>query len=169
MNELKKYATYIGYVGCLLLSIGVFLPFVSVNYIIENYNIRLIQVGGEIILLLSVTTSVLIFFKKGKVTLISTILSLILLLYDMFNIGMMDEYSEYINYNLGLYFMFIGIILCIIYAFTFKKCLIVTQANESKHSTSNNALNKTFKHCPNCGKKSPASADVCYKCGKQLK
>jgi ribosomal protein L40E len=65
--------------------------------------------------------------------------------------------------------MFIGIILCIIYAFTFKKCLIVTQANESKHSTSNNALNKTFKHCPNCGKKSPASADVCYKCGKQLK
>ena len=69
MEKLAKYRVFIGIGGCLLAIIGCFLPWASVLGISVNF----IDGDGKILLVCAIVSAILIYFKKDKFSLISSV------------------------------------------------------------------------------------------------
>lgn len=120
MKYIKKYHKCIGLLGCILIIVSCFLPFIkySILNILDTNNF--VQGDGKLIIAICIITILLIIFNKDKISLIPTtsitlvlIQNIISINKDIKNIGDLG----YIHFRIGFYLMIIGIIICFIFPF----------------------------------------------------
>lgn len=119
MENIKKHSKIIGWVGCAIMFIAVFLPFATTNVFGLSVNVNFIEGDGTFVLIASIITAILIFFNKAKLSLISTAVALFVTLYDGINV--LSDGEGLVSLGIGFYLIIIGVILSGVYAFTFKE------------------------------------------------
>lgn len=119
MENVKKHSKIIGWVGCAIMFIAVFLPFATTNVFGLSVNVNFIEGDGTFVLIASIITAILIFFNKAKLSLISTAVALFVTLYDGINV--LSDGEGLVSLGIGFYLIIIGVILSGVYAFTFKE------------------------------------------------
>lgn len=144
MEQLKEKLTktkLLGIIGAALTIIGVFLPFATVSASILGYkasqSVNFIEGDGVFVLILTIVALLMIFadvlankvaffgkLTKAKLVLIPTVISIIILIYDMANAG--DVTGSYggivkVSYGIGTWIMWIGLIATAVYPFIYKK------------------------------------------------
>lgn len=143
MEKLTK-TKLLGIIGAIVTIVGLFLPFATVTAkafgIKHSESVTYIQADGIFVLILTIITLLMIFsdkladkvafFKKlsnEKLVLIPTILSIIILIFDMVNasstIGDVSSslVSAEVSYGIGLCVLWIGLIATAIFPFIYKK------------------------------------------------
>lgn len=129
MDKLKKYVKYLGYVGCGLIIIGLFLPLVKATITLFGYsastNVSYISSGdGKVLLGVTILAIVMMVIKKKKVNMSIIGFSTVLFIYDMINMGKVvgsSTYNAKISYGIGFYLLVLGLISCIAYVFLDKE------------------------------------------------
>lgn len=95
--------------AALVAILGCFLPFMGVSALGQSFSISLFQGGdGIILLVLLIAASALLYFKKYLVTLILSILSLLVIVFDFFNASQYARYGA--KHGLGAYLVLLGCI-----------------------------------------------------------
>lgn len=143
MEKLKN-TKLLGIIGAIVTIIGLFLPFATVTAkafgIKHSESVTYIQADGIFVLILTIITLLMIFsdklvdkvafFKKltnVKLVLIPTILSAIILIFDMINaadaIGDVSSslVKAEVSYGIGLWVLWIGLIATAVFPFLYKK------------------------------------------------
>lgn len=143
MEKLKN-TKLLGIIGAIVTIIGLFLPFATVTAkalgIKYSESVTYIQADGIFVLILTIITLLMIFsdklsekvafFKKlsnVKLVLIPTILSAIILIFDMANAASVigDASSSLVkaevSYGIGLWVLWIGLIATAVFPFLYKK------------------------------------------------
>ncbi len=113
MKKIKEMSNIIGLVGCGLIILGCFLPWVTVMGISINYIIG----DGQFVVGLTIVAVILIILKKGFWELIPTIISCILFINTTSKMLM----NVTRNFSVGFYLILIGLILTLIYPFLARK------------------------------------------------
>lgn len=139
MEKLTK-TKLLGIVGAIVTIIGVFLPFATVSANILGYkaseSVSFIEGDGIFVLILSIVALLMLFsnmlankvaffgkLSKPKLVLIPTVLSIIVLVYDMINAGeVVGELGGLVkvSYGIGTWVMWIGLIATAIFPFVYK-------------------------------------------------
>lgn len=170
MEFLQKNSKYIGYLGCILMLIGNFLPFVTVTVSIFGYSqsesVKFIDGDGMFVLIAAVVTAVLLYFKKDKLSLISTGIALAVTLYDISNAESMVGNTlglGNISYGIGFWAIIIGVILAM-------GCVLLNYLKDKNLKTEENPISdENFKFCSECGSKVKSTCKFCNHCGKEMK
>ena len=163
MEALKKNIKLIGFIGCAIMILGNFLPFVTAKASIlgvhasesqslftgENVILGIIALVIEIVLILMIRAD------KKKLTLIPVGIMLVFLLICKSSYSEADLGFASVKFGLGFYAILVGSIMCIVYAF-------VNGNNETKKVTNNT------KFCPKCGAKLTSTAKFCNNCGEEI-
>jgi hypothetical protein len=120
----NRNISILGIIGCVFILIGIFLPYLKVDLIFLNYSVSYIDGDGKIVLFAAVIALVLIVLNKGMFTLIPIGVATFVLTYDLLNFinkENLEKYGSYIKVGTGVYFMYIGFALTIIYTFLYSK------------------------------------------------
>ena len=107
MDAIKKYAKWIGLGGCLLVIIGVFLPFLGVSVGSYSNNISYMEASGRVLFITLAMAEILLFLKQEKYAIVPSAISLFFVIYD---IAKNSDYSV----KAGAYIMIVGIIIVIV-------------------------------------------------------
>lgn len=120
MNFIKKYRDIVGFIGCTIIIVSCFLPFITVSLFDLTETTNFFQRDGKLILAILLITIILIILKKDKISLIPTvsigfvyIQSICKILKDFKSI----ENFGYINFKIGFYLIIFGILITLIYPF----------------------------------------------------
>lgn len=100
----------LGYIGCAMAGLGLFLPFLNLLFVKINF----FEGDGKIVLFGLIICAIFIFMKKPKVTLISSLLCSGITLYDLINTLVKLEFSTLIQIEVGFYLIMLGLILIIV-------------------------------------------------------
>lgn len=154
MNKLKEYIAYVGYAGCALIIIGVFLPLVKFSISLFGYtsssSVNYFNGDGKILLGLIVASAVMIFLKKKKLFISGVAASLAVFIYDMIDISKTLGGSSYssssysMSLGAGFYLILLGFILCIGYFFFNKKEVSNESTVDYNQTFSNQNGNQSF-------------------------
>ena len=136
MLEKIKKTKILGIIGNIMIIISLYCNWATVKSTTINYSLKkqfVTTTDGALALALSIFSLVVIFsekispkFFKGltnvKLTLISSIVQLIILLNIIFSASKIQHTNEIVwNFGLGFYLMCIGVILSLIFPFIYKK------------------------------------------------
>ena len=100
----------LGYVGCIISGLGLFLPFLNLLFVKINF----FEGDGKIVLFGLIICAIFIFMKKPKITLISSLLCSGITLYDLINTLVKLEFNTLIQIEVGFYLIMLGLILIIV-------------------------------------------------------
>lgn len=100
----------LGYIGCAMAGLGLFLPFLNLLFVKINY----FEGDGKIVLFGLIICAIFIFMKKPKITLISSLLCSGITLYDLINTLVKLEFNTLIQIEVGFYLIMLGLILIIV-------------------------------------------------------
>ena len=100
----------LGYIGCIIAGLGLFLPFLNLLFVKINY----FEGDGKIILIGLIICVIFIFKKKPKGALISSLLCSGITLYDLIYILVKLEFNPLIQIEVGFYLIILGLILIIV-------------------------------------------------------
>ena len=110
MDFVKKNKFYIGLAGCALILIATFLPYATVSIFGLKQSVAYIEGWeGKLILALSITSGLLLWFKKEKYSLISTGLILLINLYGMINLKS-KGFGSLVNLGIAPWLILIGVV-----------------------------------------------------------
>lgn len=178
MELLKKYCNYIGIGGAILLLLGNFFEFCSINYSIlgvsQSETVKFIDGDGVFVAIAAVVAFFLVYARKGKWNLIPSGISAAIILYDINNVK--DNMSTIaslanaeIGYGLGFWVLLIGVAALILYSFLYNEndqTILSVFKKESNHST--NIQPEHVRYCGECGSPNGINTKFCTNCGKQL-
>lgn len=100
----------VGYIGCGVAGLGLFLPFLNFWLIKINY----FDGNGKIVLVGLILCAIFILSKQPIVTLVSSLLCIGITLYDLINILNKFEFNQLIQIEVGFYLIMLGLILIIV-------------------------------------------------------
>lgn len=100
----------LGYIGCAMAGLGLFLPFLNLLFVKINF----FEGDGKIVLIGLIICAIFIFMKKPIITLISSLLCSGITLYDLINTLVKLEFNTLIQIEVGFYLIMLGLILIII-------------------------------------------------------
>lgn len=180
-------------IGIVCLTAGTFLPYLKVSVWTYNYTLTLWNYWeGKVIIALTLASTLFIFrdwvekyapqlfnnnigklvdkYNNTKYSLVPTILIALLALYLLSDI---DVSSKYLNYGIGFWIIWIGIISLVGHAVLYKKQNIQSVQNNINsvpniETNQPNQDNTGIKYCPNCGTKLNENADTCFGCGNKF-
>lgn len=113
-NYVFKMDELIYYISSIVTILACFFPFVSASAFGTSLNIAYISGDGILVIILIIVAAVLLYLKKSLVTLILSILSLIVILFDFFNASKVTSLGA--SYGLGAYLLFIAGIVNVVMA-----------------------------------------------------
>lgn len=117
MEFLKKYGKFIGIGAMILTIIGLFLPIAKVSSSLLTLTVSFIQGDGIIVIILTIISIILFLCNKIIPTLILTIISLGITLYDSINVSRLFKSSnELVNvgFGIGFYMILIGLLITLV-------------------------------------------------------
>ncbi len=100
----------IGYIGCIIAGLGLFLPFLEVLTIGVNF----IEGDGKIVLVGLIICAIFIFAKMPIITLVASLLCVAITGYDLFNAFSEVDFSSVVQIGVGTYIIGVGLTLIII-------------------------------------------------------
>ena len=100
----------LGYIGCVVAGLGLFLPFLNFLFVKINY----FEGDGKIVLIGLIICAIFIFMKKPNVTLISSLLCSGITIFDLINTLVKLEFNPLIQIEVGFYLIILGLILIIV-------------------------------------------------------
>ena len=123
MDFLKRNHKWIGIVGCVVVLIGCFLPFVSVSLFGVTQSVNYMTGDGKLVLVAIIVSAILILLGKEKFSLISSIIAAVIVLYDVINGA--SQFGSLglggISFGIGLWVIIIGLVLTIASVFLKEK------------------------------------------------
>ena len=183
MNYIKENIKTLGIVGCAIMLIGNFLPFIKADASLLGYSVgssisllskeQDIYIVGIVAIILEAIMLFLICKNKKKLTLIPNALILIFLIACKQQFSGVNFGIGSVKYGIGFYAILIGSIICIVYAFiqgstkltnpikTFDLDKIKSGFNDLENG------NSKTKFCAYCGSKLDIEAKFCDNCGKK--
>ena len=102
----------IGYVGCIIAGMGLFLPFLNIWFVKVNF----FDGDGKIVLIGLAICAIFIFKKIPIMSLITSLACIGITIYDLFNVLNKVEFSSLGQIGIGFYFIALGLVLIIIYS-----------------------------------------------------
>lgn len=108
----KKMLSKIGGIlGAILVILGCIIPMYSISLFGMTKVFHYISGDGKILCVLAVSTIILILIKKQIFTIIPTIVSIAIFIYDAS--GIVGNTGSLINYNIGFYILILGLLLMV--------------------------------------------------------
>lgn len=178
MELLKKYCNYIGIGGAILLLLGNFFEFCSINYSIlgvsQREAVKFIDGDGIFVAVAAVVAFFLVYSRKGKWNLIPSCISAAIILYDISNVkDNMSTIASLANaetsYGLGFWVLLIGVAAVIMYSLLYNEndsTILPVFKKDTNHST--NLQAEHVKYCGECGSPNEMNTKFCTNCGKKL-
>lgn len=112
----------IGYIGCIVAGLGLFLPFLNLLFVEINF----FEGDGKIVLLGLIICAIFILKKKPIITLVSSLICSGITIYDLINTLKNLEYNDLIQIEVGFYLIMLGLVLITISSIL----LIIEQKSE---------------------------------------
>lgn len=100
-----------GIVGAILVILGCIIPMYSISLFGMTKAFHYISGDGKVLCVLAVSTIILILIKKQIFTIIPTIVSIAIFIYDAS--GIVGNTGSLINYNIGFYILILGLLLMV--------------------------------------------------------
>ena len=100
-----------GIVGAILVILGCIIPMYSISLFGMTKAFHYISGAGKVLCVLAVSTIILILIKKQIFTIIPTIVSIAIFIYDASSI--VGNTGSLINYNIGFYILILGLLLLV--------------------------------------------------------
>lgn len=127
MNQIRKCSNFIGIVGCVLLLIGSFFTFLTVEIIAlgdhQIKSVKLLEENGISMIVITIIAFIFICTKKGKLNYIPAFISIGIVIYDLLQVQeivnsiRLDNLVRIdIQYESGFFMIILGIIALIVSA-----------------------------------------------------
>lgn len=114
LKEKVKTTKILGIIGYVVLILSNFFIFASY----KKEEVKFIDGDGIIVLIAAVVGLIMLFLcKKQKFTLIPTVISALIIIYDA---SQMADLSSKVKFGFGFYLSIIGVILAVVYPFLYK-------------------------------------------------
>lgn len=132
MSQIRKYSNYIGVVGCVLLLIGNFFTFFTVEGtalgVSHSKSVNFIEGDGVFIIVAAIVAAIFIYMKKGKWNYVPAFISAAIAIYDVIQannnansvkLGFLVKIE--VQYGIGFFMIILGAIAVAAYAFLYKE------------------------------------------------
>lgn len=191
--EVIKNKRILALVGIAGLILGCFLPYYTFSIFGYTQSISLWgYLEGKIVLVLTLANALFIFqdymekyvpqlfhnwvgdfVQKAKDPKFALVPTILVAVFAISLIIRLDVGSEYIQYGLGFWILWIGIISLICHAIFYKKNVQSVQSQQSVHYPQvqqpvQPPMNPTKKFCPHCRNQVDANAETCVICGNRF-